>query len=403
MQFARAQEESADAFLIGAILPVAAALLARRVWFRWGARRKYGNMFVMLAGKPGDRKSSIILLAESLARRALSSKSFLPASFSPEALFNEYTEDEGGSPDKLWIADDANATLKDWQKTNNGERVATRFLELYDCKPLSESFQRNRKQSVGGSARREVLETSTSLLFGATFNIAAFQGQEVRAGMARRFLYYVAERHGRLITRPTARNDTDFSNLAAGFQALETLTGEMDFTPEAAVLWNDYQQENRHNMDGLDASHDAELSRLSSAPMQTLAVAMIFEACRWAARRGAWTGGIEADTLLCAIDHVAACLDAAARLDGMAHKAEIGQEAEILLARIRHDFASMDGFHFATRSELTKRYCPNSGRPGSWKPDDLYLRFIPMLENRGDARRVKKEGKREVFAFRCEP
>lgn len=402
MKFARAQEESADAFLIGAILPVCAAILARQVYFRWGARRIFPNVFVMLTGKPGDRKSSCILLAENLARLIIPTNAFLPASFSPEAMFNEYYEDAGGRPDKLWIVDDANATLKDWQKSVNGERVATRFLELYDCKSLSENFQRNRKESEDGEARRVVEQTSTSLLFGATFNIAAFQGQEVRAGMSRRFLYYVAARHGRLIVRPSANDDKKLVTVSKGFKKLLGLSGEMDFAPEAAPIWQDYQQMNRDEMDAVDPLREAELSRLSSAPMQTLSMAMIFEACCWARSGGPWSGQIQADTLVSAIDHVNACLEAAKRLDATANQAEIGQEAEIFLAKVRHDFSAYGEFHFASRSELTKQYCPNSGRARSWKPDDLYLRFIPLLERRREVVLAKKEGKREIFAFRSD-
>ena len=402
MNLACRQEESADAFLIGSILPVTAGLLARRVWFPWGTRRKYPNLFAMLAGKPGDRKSSVILTAERLARECLPGNAFLPAAFSPEALFGEYAEEDGGRPDKLWIADDANATLKDWQKTVNGERNATRFLELYDCKPLSESFQRNRKENADGQARRTIDETSTSLLFGATFNIAAFQGQEVRAGMARRFLYYVAERHGRLIVRPGNGDAEAFGRLVESFRRLLEPTGEMDFSAEAAGVWESYQHANRATIFNLDASREAELSRLSSAPMQTLSVAMVFEACRWAKNGGSWTGLIHADTLKLAAKHMGACLEAAERLDCVAHRAELRQDAEILLARVRHDFPTASGFHFAGRSELTKRYCANSGRPGAWKPDDLYLRFIPALERLGEARLIRKEGKREVFAFCAE-
>src|SRR5947208_2488413 len=145
----------------------------------------------------GDRKSSIIDLAEMLAGQILPGEAFLPRSFSPETLFDQYSEAEGGRADKLWIIDDANAVLTDWRKAVNGERVATRFLELYDCKSISEHFRRNSDGKEG--RRREIPQTSTSLLFGATFNIACFQGQAIREGLARRFLYYVAENHGRLI------------------------------------------------------------------------------------------------------------------------------------------------------------------------------------------------------------
>lgn len=91
----------------------------------------------MLAGKPGDRKSSTINLAESIARKCLPPAAFLPRAFSPETLFDELDTENGGQPDKLLICDDANAILADWQKSNNGERNAARFLELYDCGGLA--------------------------------------------------------------------------------------------------------------------------------------------------------------------------------------------------------------------------------------------------------------------------
>ncbi len=405
MDFARAQEESADAFLLGCALPLAAALLARRVWMPWGTKKKYPTVFNMLAGKPGDRKSSIIDGAEMLTRRVLPENAFLPASFSPESLFDEYAEEEGGRPDKLWIVDDANGTLTDWQKAINGERVATRFLELYDCKGISESFRRNKKETAGGTAKRYVSETSTSLLFGATFNIACFQNQAVRAGMARRFFYYVADRHGRLIVRPQVAADAAGLNaLATGFAKLLSLEGAMDFTNEAAALWADYQRTNRAEMDNVDPLQEGTLARLSSAPMQTLSVAMLFEAARWAQAGGRWTGEIRAEMLLRAIEHVAACLSAADFLDTIAHRASVAAEAEVFLEHIRRDFLpAHGGFHFATRSELTKRHCPNSGRAGAWKPDDFYLRFIPFLERRGVARRIReRDGEHgELFAFRA--
>src|SRR5207248_1794955 len=68
MDFARLREESADSYLLGSVLPVVAAALARRVRFPWGEGWIYANLFSMLAGKPGDRKSSAINLAEKIAR-----------------------------------------------------------------------------------------------------------------------------------------------------------------------------------------------------------------------------------------------------------------------------------------------------------------------------------------------
>jgi hypothetical protein len=404
IRLAREHEESADAFIIGSILPVCGAMLGRHVWFQWGEKQKFANCFTMLAGKPGDRKSSIIDLAEMLARKVLPGNAFLPKSFSPETLFDQYD----GRPDKLWIVDDANAVLTDWRKAVNGERVATRFLELYDCKGISDHFR-----NQGGE--REVTQTSTSLLFGATFNIACFQGQTLKAGLARRFLYYIAEKHGRLIVRPPRKDYLGLQALAEGFRELEKLEkigGPMDFSQRAALCWEKYQRENRAEMDQTDSLHqEAKLSRLSSAPTQTLSIAMIFEATRWAKNSNSpplfgpgdqWRGLIDERTLNYAIDHTNECLKAAEFLDSIANKAEIAQQAEILLAHVRRDFLPNDDFIFVTRTDLTRTYCKNSSRSGSWKPDDLYLRFIPHLERRSEARLLVQRGKQEWFAFRAE-
>ena len=136
-------------------------------------------------GKPGDRKSTTINLAAHLAQLCLPDNAFIPASFSPESHFDEYDVEREGRPDKLLIGDDANSTLTDWQKTGNGERNAARFLKLYDCAPLSETFRRNKKEAPKGEAgamRRFIPETSTNLLFGATFNIACSNVRKLRTG-----------------------------------------------------------------------------------------------------------------------------------------------------------------------------------------------------------------------------
>jgi hypothetical protein len=77
LTLARQQVESADSYIIGAFLPVVAACLARRVYFAWGEERIYPNLFAMLAGKSGDRKSTGINWGELLAKAVLASESLL--------------------------------------------------------------------------------------------------------------------------------------------------------------------------------------------------------------------------------------------------------------------------------------------------------------------------------------
>lgn len=402
--YARELTEGADCYLSGAVLPVVAGLLGRRMWMSLGGGRKYPNLFTLICGKPGDRKSTTIRLAAALARACLPDNAFIPASFSPESLFDEYDEGSGGRQDKLWIVDDANSVLTDWQKTQNGERNATRFLELYDCGLLTESFRRNKKESSTGSARRAIAETSTSIVFGGTFNVACFQGQTVRAGMARRFLYYVAERRGCDIFEAPRHDPVAFEALSSSFSRSLEISGEMSFSDDARRVWLEYQAQNRVAMDEANPLAEDVISRLASAPAQTLAVAMIFEAAMWAKRGGKWSGVLSQEALDCAISHVAECLEAAGWLDGIAHRVSIAENAEVIFERILHDFANnrREQSIYVSRSDLTSAYCHDSGRRNALRPHDLYNRLIPALVRQGKAILAVKNGKRELYAFRVE-
>ena len=57
--------------------------------------------------------------------------------------------------------------------------------------------------------------------------------------------------------------------------------GDLDFTPEADAIWANFQNDNRARIDLADVLREDVICRLSSAPMkrapmQTLAVAIIF-------------------------------------------------------------------------------------------------------------------------------
>jgi hypothetical protein len=53
------------------------------------------NLFTILVGKPGDRKSSTIELPEQIAKHCLPPSAFLPKAFSPETLVDEYDTETG--------------------------------------------------------------------------------------------------------------------------------------------------------------------------------------------------------------------------------------------------------------------------------------------------------------------
>jgi hypothetical protein len=253
---------------------VVAAALGRRVWFPWDNGPLYTNLFTILVGKPGDRKTSATKSAAKLAAILLAPNAFLPTNVSAEALFDEYYELAGGRPDKFWVCHDAHVVLENWKKSSHGERVSAMFLLLFDCMELTESFLRTRKKDE--KAKRIVEENSTSILFGATFRDAAFEGTQIKAGMARRFLYYAGAGHGRTLVLP---EQIVFGKTADLFKPLLAFCGAMKLSDEAYKRWTDYQYENRRQMDELDINQEDLCARLNTSPTWVLKIAMIFEAC----------------------------------------------------------------------------------------------------------------------------
>jgi hypothetical protein len=136
---------------------------------------------------------------------------------------------------------------------------------------------------------------------------------------------------------------------------------QLDFSPDALTLWSDYQTDNRRQGSETDRLAELELSRLNSAPMQALSLAIVFEACR-AATTQKQPSCLSMESHQSAIDHINQCLAAARFLDSTANRADIESKAEVLLETIRHDYRdqSRSNAIYLSRSEITKRYAPNS-------------------------------------------
>ena len=394
MEISRLICEGADCYLLGSVLPVAAAMLERRVWTPWAEQtRLYTNLYSMLVGKPGDRKTSAINIPERIALECLPADAFLPYCFSPESLFDAYYR----RPDRILIIDDANPILNDWKLSSNGARTAAQFLRFHDCKRLAESYLRNKSETT--SADRIVPETSTSVLFGATFNVAAFQGQQVKEGLARRFLYYIADKHGRKIVNPPTVNLHELSDL---FKQLLGFSGEVCFDSEATAVWEAFNDDNRDRYATTTFSQDALAGRISSEPTHVAKIAIIFEACR-CIHYGTELKAITKVSLEKAIEHVTENLRSAAFLDTIANRAVTAERAEIVIAAIRRKFRVMrPSTIYASKSELTYEICHQGSRQGSIKSEELYAQVIPQLEAQGLARLAFKRGKLEVFAFQTE-
>jgi DNA polymerase-1 len=399
MQVASEVCEGAACWSLATILSVVAALLGRRVYYPRTDKNVYLNLFLFLVGPPGYRKTTALKIGERIAYTCLPASAFLPARCSVEALFDQYYEGVGGRPDKLWLVEEANVVMSTWTKTQYGECVAAEMLRLYDCCRLIEAFNRNKKKSDTKSLR-EVPETSTSALFSGTFSTAALPVAHVKEGLARRFQFYVSEVPEQIIVWPQS---SSIQHLINAFKPLLRLERRLSFLDDQAAsnFWSHYQHENRKLLSEINRDDDALGARLSTAPDNVLKVAGLFEACR-AVRAGETSlSCVSLASLELATEHVEENLRGAAFLDKYGKHKSLKERDEILLALIRGEFsAQRPNTIYATRSELTRKFCANTRRMGALRTEELYLDIIPKLIQQGEAVRVMKQGKLEVYAFR---
>ena len=406
-EYAVTQSEGADCYIIGPILPTIAAILAHNVCLSWLNGVLYPNLFVMVVGPPGNLKSTSIELPEEMFR-CLSEEHecsrMLPHNLSVESMFDCYYE----HPYRFLVCDDATALITKWQNPHDGERLSSNYLTLYDCKRLSESFRRNRKEKSNlESQERFTGPTCTNIVFGSTFLTCQFRQNSLRNGLQRRFIYCIAENPAREIKRPSP-DETIFGALVQQFSLLTRLKGKFEWTEEAGKIFDHYCETNRKEIQDCDILDEARRSRLTSARGFVAKIAMIYECATicWGFNWGKGSPNLllGVQNLELAIRHVDACLKAAASLDTISNRGKIAEEAKRLLGHIRRDFhQKLKGeCIILTKSEITSTYAHHASRIGGSKVDNIYQQQIPYLISIGLAKLLQKEGKKTTYAFRME-
>lgn len=411
MLLARKHCECSDFQILGAILPICGAIMARTVRMNFFGK-KYPNIYSMIVAPPGHRKSTLIGLAEELARTVLQQTSFTDAMTSDEALFDQYDEERGGSPDQLLIVDEGNTLFTAWVETSYGKSCAKRYLSLYDCKAQSQSFRGNR-QADNGSVRRTIPETSTSVLIGATHNVCRMQRLEVRDGMWRRFLKYPSERIERSITFSEAISGAKWNDLGMLFEQLKHV-GEAPLQyhlcDEARELFREYKERNIAKLEAIPVDlspvNEAKASVLSEELSHVLKIAMIFERCRWVKINGKVDQPlIRRSTLELAYEQVQQCIAASDSLENIAKRSEIRDIADSIRAQVLTNFIHwmVNGFIPLTRTDLTNRFAKNAGRRGAMNNNRLYHEVIPDLEKRNLVRVWNVKGtKKKYYLFQID-
>jgi hypothetical protein len=230
--------------------------------------------------------------------------------------------------------------------------------------------------------------------------VAKFENQSVQKGLLRRFLYYVAEELGREIEWP-ALDQGKFKVICNSFSLLSRLSGPFKLSPEAKARYESFRHANWLQHNNGDPFDEAFLSRLATTPTHVLKVAMNFEACR-SVKQGSNKLEIEESTIQLAIEHVAECEKAVTMLDAIVARPTIRNDAEVILAGIRNDFAhqAANGEIILSKTKLVRRFA-NHGNRGI-TPDYLHGKIVPYLIQTGQARALPKVRRLEQFAFQTE-
>lgn len=231
------------------LLSCLGAYLGRQYWFPFGDFRIFANMYVMLMGDPGTRKSSAI----KMARKILSSTGY--ETFSAERTSKEKflldlegLEDESG---KILNANDAMRNLFGEDATGGEPRevfvCADEFNEfvgsgnleflsllgsLWDWDDENKPF----KQRLKTSRSVNIWQPTISILGGNTHAAfaEAFPPQSIGQGFLSRLILVHGEASGKKITFPVAPPESMKRQLTDMFLAIkQTVTGEARMTDKA--------------------------------------------------------------------------------------------------------------------------------------------------------------------------
>jgi hypothetical protein len=403
LEVARGVSESTDSWLIAPILSLCGRLLTPNVYLSLGSLKPM-TIYNFIAGPAGLRKSTSFNPAEIMASNLLTDDDLISGNVSDSSLFQLFEE----NPNRLQFEDDGNTIITNWASTTYGKEVSARYLKLYDGARWQQSF-RGDQDKKGDSPRRVIDRATLSLAIGSTFGVSQFNGINSQSGLRRRFGYYVSTRSERMLSWPScfdADNNQELIERFAKLKVLSGCVGQKNFTSAAGDVWERIQRENRLEAESLGCSSLDEImaASLNETPARIFKLAVIFQACRWAAGVHDHPLKIEAEVLEIAEAHQRACLDAGKQLETVGRRGAIEDEAESVLACIRADFSREPHLRgnviYLDKSTLTRRFAANPGRVGSIKPDKLYGEIIQALIESGEAREISRNRKHVVYGFR---
>jgi hypothetical protein len=239
------------------------AFLGRQFWFPFGTTRIFPNMYVMLIGNPGTRKSTAIKMARRVvasagydkfaAERTTKEKFLLDLEGAPDEPSYYYNADRGrrtttasdvlknlkltsgddehdGVPREIFITADE---FNEFAGTGNLDFLST-LGALWDWDDEIATY----KQRFKNSKSISIFQPTISLLGGNTHSSfkLAFPEQAIGQGFLSRLVLVHSEPSGRKITFPTKPPEEIVSRISGRFAEIRTaVSGECQLTASAKL------------------------------------------------------------------------------------------------------------------------------------------------------------------------
>ena len=241
-----------------------AAKLERNVWFQHGPATIHPNMYVMLVGVPGTRKSTAINRVSTLLRLS-GFNHFAYNKSSKQKFLEDWScgfdcQDAAGTFDINKALDTALGNMSspakafvqpayvcadefiDFIGTGNFDFISL-LTKLWDSHDFYDERFKNSKSS-------KVTNPTLSILGGITqTNMQlSLPAEVIGHGFLSRFILVYGEQSSRKITWPRVPKPEESEMLAASLNRIASLYGELNFTPAAMDMVDDIYQ----NWDPLD-------------------------------------------------------------------------------------------------------------------------------------------------------
>lgn len=224
--------EAADEFHYLALFTVLATAFGRNLVLHCG-RPIYPNMYTVLVGPTGDRKSTAVQLAMELLARVAPQALVLNGLGSQEGLMERMAQAEPGRCRTLLSVDELASFLKKARRESSGSLLEF-VTEIFHCPDFKTHSTRSKAIH---------LELPTlSILAGSTpvWLEAALQQEDILGGFANRFVYVTAspKPDNPLPARPDQQALADL--VAWVRRATAAPPREMGWSPGARRLWCDF-------------------------------------------------------------------------------------------------------------------------------------------------------------------